>query len=100
LPADSTQEIHPPLTDSTPFDKLRTGIKLNGQIALVDNAFSEGNFQLSAKDISLGEYLTCALPASAVAFYQVLSPTGRFDLNLENVKITKADNGKKQIDQR
>jgi hypothetical protein len=98
LPADSTQEIHPPLTDSTPFDKLRTGIKLNGQIALVDNAFSEGSFQLSAKDISLGEHLTCALPASAVAFYQVLSPTGRFDLNLENVKITKADNGEKQID--
>jgi len=90
LPADGVQETNPPLTDPT--------IKLNGQIALVDNTFSEGSFQLSARDISLDEHLACALPASAVAFYQVLSPTGRFDLDLENVKITKADNGEKQID--
>jgi len=90
LPADNIQETNPPLADST--------IKLNGQIALANNTFSEGSFQLSARDISLGEHLACAMPASAAAFYQVLSPTGRFDLDLENVKITKADNGEKQID--
>lgn len=97
VPADSVQEIHPPQAGKNP-PLADSTIKLNGQIALVDNAFSEGSFQLSAKDISLGEHLACALPASAVSLYQALSPTGQFDLDLENIKITKADNSEKQID--
>jgi len=89
-PADSIQETNLPLMDST--------IKLNGQIVLADNTFSNGIFQLSARDISLGEFLVCALPADIGSFYQALSPTGRFDMDLENVKVSKVDDGEKLID--
>jgi hypothetical protein len=89
-PADSVQETNLPLTDST--------IKLNGQIVLADNTFNNGIFRLSARDISLGEFLVCALPANISSFYQALSPAGRFDLDLGNVKVFKVDDGEKLID--
>jgi len=82
-----------------------SSIKLNGQIALADNVFSEGVFQLSAKDISFSEHLASALPPllsstrrRGGAFYRALSPSGRFDLDLVNIKIYKDDGGQKYID--
>ncbi len=75
-----------------------SSLKVNGQITLADKTFSNGVFQLSARDILFGEHLVCALPAGAVSIYQVLSPAGRFDLDLENVKIFKTDDGEKYID--
>jgi hypothetical protein len=73
-------------------------INLNGQISLADNAFCEGEFQIFASDISLGEHLACALPEGIRSIYQALSPTGRFDLELEKVKISKTGEGQKYVD--
>jgi len=64
-------------------------IKLNGQITLADSTFREGSFVLSASDILFGEQLACALPEGIASSYQALSPAGRFDLDLDNIKIFK-----------
>jgi len=81
-------------------------IKVNGQIALAgfpqsgvpDNTVSQGRFEISASDISFSEYLGRALPKGIASSYRALSPTGRFDLNLENVEIFKAKDGQTHID--
>ncbi len=88
---------------ATTVDNIRqttntSTIKINGQIALTDNAFSSGWFQLSANDFFFDERLVLALPEGIQPFYRKLSPTGRFDLNLENIKIFNADNGEKYVD--
>jgi hypothetical protein len=72
-------------------------LKINGQIALADNAFSGGLFQVSASDILLDERLGIALPDGIQPFYHELSPTGRFDLNFENIKMSRAGDGKKHV---
>ncbi len=87
VPADNTQPIQ-----ETPT------IKVNGKINLADNAFRDGQFKLSASDISLNERLGATLPEEAAALYQQLSPKGKFDLDLENVKIFNSDDGEKYID--
>jgi hypothetical protein len=73
-------------------------IKLNGQISLTDNAFDGAVFQLSAKDIFFDERLGIALPQGVQPFYRNLSPTGCFDLDLDNISIFNADDGEKYID--
>ena len=73
-------------------------IRLNGEISLADNAFSNGRFGLSAKDIFFEEQLGAALPESIASFFRKLSPIGRFDLDLEDIKITRAEDGEKYID--
>jgi hypothetical protein len=75
-----------------------SAIKLNGQISLADNAFDKAVFQLSAKDIFFDEQLGIALPQAIHPFYRNLSPTGCFDLDLENISIFNADDGEKYID--
>ena len=75
-----------------------SSIKLNGEIALADNAFSSGRFQLSANDISFDERLGLALPEDLRDLYVKLSPTGRFDLNFEDIKISDANDGERHID--
>jgi hypothetical protein len=73
-------------------------IKINGEIALADNAFRGGLFTLSANDIVFDERVGIALPEHIQPFYQKLSPTGRFDLDFENIRIFNAADGKKYVD--
>ncbi len=73
-------------------------IKINGRIALANNAFSRGWFRLSANDLFFDEQLGLALPEGIQPFYRRLSPAGRFDLNLENIKIFNTDSGEKYVD--
>ena len=75
-----------------------SAIKLNGQIALSDNVFSNALLQLSANDIYLDEYLVTAFPKRIQHLYSSLSPTGRFDLDFEDIRIVLADDGQKSVD--
>jgi hypothetical protein len=88
-----------PLTavQGTPFGEAST-IKLNGQIALSDNVFSNALLQLSANDIYLDECLGTALPQHIQQLYSSLSPTGRFDMDFENISVFRADDGQKSVD--
>jgi len=81
----------------TPFGEA-SNIKLNGQIALSDNVFSNALLQLSANDIYLDERLGTALPKRIQPLYSRLLPTGRFDLDFENIRVSLTDDGQKSVD--
>lgn len=84
--------------NDVPPTAIAPTIKLNGQIALADNAFSGGRLTLSANDISFDRQLSPALPEGLRDLYVKLAPKGRFDLNFEDVKISKAEDGQKDFD--
>lgn len=88
-----------PLTavPETPFGEAST-IKLNGQITLADNVFSSALLQLSANDIFFDECLGTALPQHIQPLYSSLSPTGRFDLDFEDIRVFLTDDGQKSVD--
>jgi len=88
---------------ATAADSLRiapetSAIKLNGEIALTDNAFSSGRFQLDADNVLFDEQLGVALPEGIKPFYRKLSPTGRFDVNSADIKISIVEDSQKYID--
>jgi len=73
-------------------------LKINGSVTLSGNAFSRGRFTISADNIFFDEQLGVALPESIQPFYFGLSPTGRFDLDLEDINFFIDANGEKYID--
>jgi len=73
-------------------------IKLNGEIVLTDNDFSSARFQLDACNIFFDEQLGFALPEYLKPLYQKLSPTGWFDVNSADIKISGAEDGRKYVD--
>jgi hypothetical protein len=75
-----------------------SAIKINGQIDFADNTFSKGWFAVLANDVFLDERLKMALPREIQQLYSKLSPTGRFDLEVENISVFNADDGKKYLD--
>jgi hypothetical protein len=81
----------------TPFGEAST-IKLNGQIALSDNVFSNALLQLSASDIYLDECLVTALPQRIQPLYNSLSPAGRFDLDFEDIRVVLTNDKQKSVD--
>jgi hypothetical protein len=72
-------------------------IKINGKIAFADSAFDSGEFTVCANDILFDERLRVALPKDIQPFYEKLSPTGRFDLDFENMRIFNAANGERNV---
>ncbi len=73
-------------------------VKLDGQITLADNTFGNGRIAISANDFSFDRRLDPALPEGLRDLYVKLAPKGRFDLNLEDVKISRAEDGQKEFD--
>jgi len=73
-------------------------IKINGEVVLADNVFSNGWFELSAKDILFDERLGVALPEGRQGFYSQLLPTGWFDVNSLNIKVFRGVKDEKYID--
>ncbi len=86
-PADSVQIMPTPST-----------IKVAGQIAIADNALGDSRFALSANNLFLDQQLCIALPEKFQPLYTKLSPTGRVDLNFDNVTILNKDDGGKYVD--
>ena len=92
------EDITATLGDSVPATTEASTIKLNGQIAFADNAFSSALLNLSANNIFLDERFGTALPKHIQPLYSGLSPTGRFDLDFENIRVFLADDGQKSVD--
>ena len=84
--------------DSVLMTAETSAIKLNGQIALVDNAFTSALLRLSATDIFFDDRLGLVLPERVQPLYGRLSPVGRFDLDFGNIQVSRQDDGQKQID--
>jgi hypothetical protein len=92
------EDITATAANGVPLTAITPTIKLNGQITLADNAFSVGRLALSASDISFDGRLPPALPEALRDLYVKLAPKGRFDLNFEDVKMSKAEDGQKDFD--
>ncbi len=92
------KDITATLGDSVPTTAQTATIKLNGQITLSDNVFSNALLQLSANDIYLDECLGTALPRHIQPLYSRLSPAGRFDLDFKNIRIMPTVDGQKSVD--
>jgi hypothetical protein len=73
-------------------------IKIDGEIAFADDAFSNGFFTICANDVLFNERLRVALPKDIQPFYLNLSPTGQFDLDFENIRIFNGTDGKRAVD--
>jgi len=73
-------------------------IKINGRIDLADNAFRSALFVICANDICFDERLGDALPEDIRRFYFNLSPAGRFDLDLTELKVSDAGMDEKYVD--
>lgn len=73
-------------------------LKINGSVTLSGDAFSRVRFVIFADNIFFDEQLGTALPESIRPFYFGLSPTGRFDLDLEDIKFFIDADGGKYID--
>ena len=71
---------------------------LNGELTLADSNFNSAILQLWAKDISFNERLAQVLPQCFQPLYGNLSPNGRFDLDFENIRLYREDDGQKSID--
>jgi len=90
----SLNDITAAAADSVQITPNASTIKLNGKINLVNNAFGSALFTICANDIFLDERLGVALPKGIRRLYLKLSPTGRCDLDFENIKVFSDDGGK------
>lgn len=73
-------------------------IKAEGRVTLADRAFNTGKFKLTANDIFFDQRLAIALSENFGDSYQKLSPTGRFDIDLEDIHIFSGGEDEKYID--
>ena len=75
-----------------------SAVKINGRINLTDAKTKKEPFKLIAKDIFFDSRIALALPDDIGGFYSQVSPTGRFDLELDDIKISDSKTNGKQID--
>ncbi|MCJ7676035.1 MAG: hypothetical protein MUO33_12915, partial [Sedimentisphaerales bacterium] len=74
-------------------------IVLNGRIGFADDGLGQASLALSARDIAFDEQLGTALTSTGIApFYDKLAPGGRFDLDLENIKIFSSQTNEKHAE--
>jgi hypothetical protein len=88
---------------ATPAGNIQTDantpvIKMNGRLNMVNDTLRDGWFTVCANDIALDERIGIAMPESIKPMYQKLSPTGKLDLNFEDIKISAEPNSRKNID--
>ena len=92
------KDIAASLGDNVPATEDNATIKLNGQVILAGNTFSDILLHLSAKDISLDNQLNLVLPKRIKPLYDKFSPAGLVDLNFENIRLSHTEDGQKSID--
>ena len=73
-------------------------LRVNGEVTLSAGAFRSALLNVSAGDILFDEPLSLALPQRVRGVYDPLAPPGRFDLEFENVRISRDKNGRNSYD--
>jgi len=81
-----------------PTDSNSPTIELNGEIILANDTYSSALLQLSGKDFTFDEQFARALPEHVQPLFERLSPSGRFDLDFENIRLFRTDNSEKSMD--
>ena len=79
--------------------KLNTAfIRLDGSVSLENNAFKNALLKIQTNDIFFDSRLGLALPVGMHPLYNKLVPPAHFDLDLDEVRIAPAPDGRKNID--
>jgi len=73
-------------------------VKLNGQVKLDGEDFQTGQFSFSAHNVFFDQRLDGVLDAVVPNVYEDISPSGRFDLNIEGLEIFKTGDGRDCVD--
>jgi hypothetical protein len=73
-------------------------VKLNGYVKLDGEDFQTGQFSFSADNVFFDQRLDAVLDAVVPNVYEDISPAGRFDLNIEDLKIFKTGDGRDSVD--
>ncbi|MHC4295725.1 MAG: hypothetical protein ACYS7Y_00340, partial [Planctomycetota bacterium] len=73
-------------------------LKVNGRVKLAEGVFDSAVLQVSARDILFDEQICSALSQRARGLCDDREGPGRFDLDLEEVRIEVADDGQKSVD--
>jgi hypothetical protein len=92
------KDITATLGDDAPITTNTATIELDGEISLADTAFSGAMLHLSANNILFDERFRLAVPRGGRTLYDALSPTGRFDLDVNDIRIDRADGGQESLD--
>lgn len=90
-------EIRATCADNVQMTPQSATINITGDIEIANNTFTSAQLSLSAKDFFFDQRVSVALPKEIRDHYLQLSPTGRVDLDFEDIEITNA-NGKKSLD--
>jgi len=91
---DITASTLPDLPDETEVGTLR----LNAEIVRKANDITEATFSVDGSDIPLNENLTNAMPEDMRTFLKNISPTGKFDFNINNAKLSTGSEDKKMLE--
>ena len=73
-------------------------VSVRGHVKLANSAFDSAGLRVLAKDILFDEQLSLALPRRARSLYDGLAAPGRFDLDFEDVRVQRTNDGQKSID--
>ncbi len=74
------------------------GLKLNGRVELDGEDFQAGQFSFSARNVLFDRWLEAVLDTVVPNVYEDISPSGRFDLDIENLRVFKTDDGRDCVD--
>ena len=92
------RDVSATLDCGVPEPQDEATVNVSGQVKLVDSAFESARLRVLAKDILFDEQLSLTLPRRARSLYDGLAAPGRFDLNFEDVRIRRTNDGQKSID--
>ena len=84
--------------DDIPGGGTKATMKLNGQIALSEQGFSSAVLDLDANNVRFDEQFAQTLPLHVQPLFDKLDPNGTFDVDFNNIRILKTQDGGKSID--
>lgn len=84
--------------DDIPGNGTKATMKLNGEVALSDQAFSSAVLDLAADGVHFDEQFARILPLHVQPLFDKLDPNGTFDLDFKNIRIFRTEDGGKSID--
>ena len=75
-----------------------TTATLNGDLILLDKVLSNAYLSLSVENINFDDQIFRTLPEQYQGIYKNLSPDGKIDIDFENIKFNREDDGNHSIE--
>ena len=83
---------------AVPVGKKEGQVLLDGGFVLKGDSVDRGEFSFGASEIALDDVLADSLPSGIRKFYDGIAPSGKFDLNVDKLKLFTDGKGQKWVD--